>query len=225
VSTGNPDPAGTRAYDGYSIVRLSLPTLKRLDAFQVTLPIDADKDFGSSPTLFNAKLGGVQTSLVGACNKNGVYYTWRSNNLKAGPVWQDQIGNTSRYPDMCNTSSVFDYQRDMLYIAGNSSTISGKPVAATLRQVNPATGAYGWQTALPCVPLVSPSLNGSSGLLAVSTWCTSGQSRTYLLNTSNGAIVASYALPGQSFVQPVWAGDLLLLGGGPSSGGKLIALG
>jgi hypothetical protein len=45
------------------------------------------------------------------------------------------------------------------------------------------------------------------------------------LNTSNGAIVASYALPGQSFVQPVWAGDALLVGGGPSTGGKLIALG
>ena len=107
----------------------------------------------------------------------------------------------------------------------NSTTINGAAVAGAVRQVNPATGAYGWQTPLPCVPLTSPSLNGSSGLLAVATWCTSGTSRTYILNASNGAIVASYAQPGQSFSQPVWAADLLLIGGGPSSGGELIALG
>jgi hypothetical protein len=211
-------------YDSYSIVRLTLPTLTRVDKSTIKLPITGDKDFGSSPTLFAATLNGAFNFMVGACNKNGVYYAWRSSNLAAGPVWHDQVGNTSREPDMCITSSAFDYQREKLYIAANSTTINGKKVAASVRQVDPATGAYGWQTALPCVPLVSPSLNGSSSLLAVSTWCTSGTSRTYVLNAANGAIVGSYPQPSASFVQPVWSASALFIGGSFSPGAKLMVL-
>ena len=32
--------------------------------------------------------------MIGACNKNGIYYAWRRQNLAAGPVWQRQVGNT-----------------------------------------------------------------------------------------------------------------------------------
>lgn len=223
VTTGNPDPRGTQVYDSYSIVRLALPGLARVDKSTVTLPITADKDFGSSPTLFTASLNGTPTPMVGACNKNGVYYAWRSGNLAAGPVWHDQVGNTSREPDMCITSSAWDFQHNELYVAANSTTINGKKVAASVRQVNPATGAYTWQTALPCVPLVSPSLNGSSSLLAVSTWCTSGTSNTYVLNAANGAIVASYPQPSASFVQPVWSASALFIGGSHSPA-KLVVL-
>jgi hypothetical protein len=223
VTTGNPDPRGTHVYDSYSIVRLVLPGLVKVDKSTVTLPITADKDFGSSPTLFAAILRGTTTLMVGACNKNGVYYAWRSGNLAAGPVWHDQVGNTSNEPDMCLTSGAWDFPRNELYIAANSTTINGKKVAGSVRQVDPATGAYHWQTALPCVPLVSPSLNGSSNLLAVSTWCTSGTSRTYVLNAANGAIVASYVQPSETFVQPVWSASALFIGGsfGP---GKLVVL-
>jgi polyvinyl alcohol dehydrogenase (cytochrome) len=226
VSTGNPDPTGTQAYRGYAIVRLALPSLKEADHFIVTLPIDADKDFGSSPTLFSATLNGTATQMVGACNKNGVYYALRAKNLAAGPVWTLQAGSTSKYPDMCITSAAWDYLGKRLFLAANSTTVHGAPAAASVRQLDPTTGAVGWQTALPCLPLTSPTLNGNSSLLAVSTWCSTGtSSRVYVLNASTGAIVASYPLPGQSFVQPVWANNLLFLGGGPGSGGKLIALG
>lgn len=225
VTTGNPDPTGSAVDSSYSIVRLALPSMKAVDSFTVSIPIDADKDFGSSPTLFSATLGGSATQMVGACNKNGVYYAFRAKNLAAGPVWTLQAGNTSNYPDMCITSTAWDYAGKHLYLAANSTTVHGSPAAASVRQLNPATGAVGWQTALPCLPLVSPSLNANSSLLAVSTWCSSGASRTYVLNTATGAIVASYPLPGQSFVQPVWANNMLFMGGGPGTGGKLIALG
>jgi outer membrane protein assembly factor BamB len=199
--------------------------LKELDHFTVTSPLDADKDFGSSPTLFSATLNGAATPMVGACNKNGIYYALRSQNLAAGPVWTLQAGTTSNYPDMCITSTAWDYVGKHLYLAANSTTVSGQPAAASVRQLDPATGAVGWQSALPCLPLVSPSLNANSSLLAVSTWCSSGESRVYVLNASTGVTVGSYPLPGQSFVQPVWANNLLLIGGGPGTGGKLIALG
>jgi outer membrane protein assembly factor BamB len=224
VTTGNPNPLGTQVYDTYSIVRLSLANLKKIEKSTISLPLTADKDFGSSPTLFAATLGGTATEMVGACNKNGFYYAWRANDLAAGPYWSDQVGATSAEPNMCINSAAWDFQHQLLYIAANGTTINGVATHAAVRQVNPATGKYGWQTPLPCVPLVSPSLNGSSGLLAVSTWCNSGTSRTYLLNTSNGAVVASYAQPNVSFEQPVWAGNTLYFGGGPFSGGTLIAL-
>lgn len=225
VTTGNPDPTGTDAYRSYSMVRLALPTLKEADYFRVTMPIDADKDFGSSPTLFSATLNGTATQMVGACNKNGMYYAFRAKNLKAGPVWTRQAGSTSNYPDMCITSTAWDFAGKHLYLAANSTNVGGHPAAASVAQLDSATGRVGWQAALPCLPLVSPSLNANSSLLAVSTWCSSGTSRTYVLNASTGAIVASYPQPGQSFVQPVWANNLLLIGGGPATGGKLIALG
>jgi polyvinyl alcohol dehydrogenase (cytochrome) len=224
VSTGNPDPTGNQVYDGYSIVRLSLATLTEQDRYTVSLPLTADKDFGSSPTLFTGTVGGVSTPMVGACNKNGVYYAWRRSALAAGPVWQRQVGATSHEPDMCISSAAWDIGPGKLYIAANSTTINGGHVAAAVRQVDPSTGSYGWQTPLPCVPLVSPSLNSSTGLLAISTWCNSGQSRTYLVSTATGTIIGSYPQPGASFVQPVWAGTQLYYGGGIFSSGKLLAL-
>ena len=46
-----------------------------------------DGDFGASPMLFTATIGGVSRQLVGAENKNGVYYALDRDNLAAGPVW------------------------------------------------------------------------------------------------------------------------------------------
>jgi hypothetical protein len=163
--------------------------------------------------------------VVGSCNKDGIFYAFRASNLHAGPVWTIQAGATSNYPDLCITAAAWDYVGKHLYLAANSTTVNGVPAAASVRQLDPATGAVGWQTALPCVPLISPTLNANSSLLAVSTWCATGTSYTYLLEAASGAILGRYELPGQSFVQPVWANNMLFIGGGPGSGGKLMALG
>src|SRR5215475_9062762 len=73
VTTGN-GPGG----DSVSIVRLAASGLARQDAWQIpTGQRGPDSDFGGSPTLFSAKLAGVPTPMVGACNKNGTYYAWR----------------------------------------------------------------------------------------------------------------------------------------------------
>src|SRR5437763_16315894 len=40
-----------------------------------------DSDFGVSPTLFNGKINGVSTPLVGAGNKNGFYYAFVRDHL------------------------------------------------------------------------------------------------------------------------------------------------
>src|ERR1019366_4648020 len=58
-----------------SIVRLDPNTLELLDGWQVPSASQGfDGDFGASPTTFTASFNGVSTPMVGACNKNGIYY-------------------------------------------------------------------------------------------------------------------------------------------------------
>ena len=54
-----------------------------------------DSDWGASPMLFSAPIGGVQEQLVGAENKNGVYYAFDRTNLGAGPVWSFTAENAA----------------------------------------------------------------------------------------------------------------------------------
>src|SRR6266542_4351152 len=89
VTTGN-GPAGS---DAISVVRLDAATLAKRGSWQVpNSEHGSDSDFGGSPTFFSATLAGVYTPLVGACNKNGVYYALRRGNLAAGPVWRFKAG-------------------------------------------------------------------------------------------------------------------------------------
>ena len=54
----------------------------------------ADGDFGSKPTLFAANLEGRSRKLVGAVNKNGIFYAFRRGEISAGPVWRAHISSS-----------------------------------------------------------------------------------------------------------------------------------
>jgi outer membrane protein assembly factor BamB len=75
-----------------SMVRLDGSSLALKDAWQLpqSLRVD-DGDFGASPTFFTGDIKGVETPLVGACNKDGYYYALNPSDLAAGPVWQHQM--------------------------------------------------------------------------------------------------------------------------------------
>ena len=67
------------------------------------------------------------TPMVGACNKNGVYYALKQNDLGAGPVWQTRIaavntGDNGMSP-ACLSSTVVN--GNSLYVAGTATTIDG----------------------------------------------------------------------------------------------------
>ena len=69
VTTGN---GASSSSDGFSIVKLSA-SLSKLDIWTVpAAECDADSDFGGSPGIWSANIGGVSTKMVGACNKNGI---------------------------------------------------------------------------------------------------------------------------------------------------------
>src|SRR5215475_4095399 len=50
-----------------------------------------DSDFGSTPTLFTARIGGVVHQMLGLQNKNGVYYAFDRSAISSGPLWQRQM--------------------------------------------------------------------------------------------------------------------------------------
>src|SRR5579859_74885 len=130
VTTGNAN--GTQANQalyGESIVRLSGHNLSLLDSWQVPASQRSnDGDFGGSPTDFTADLDGTSTPMVGACNKNGLYYAFKQDDLAAGPVWEYQMTEPSGTgPDAngeCDAAAIWDGTR-LIEGGGNTTTING----------------------------------------------------------------------------------------------------
>src|SRR5439155_23556308 len=162
VSTGNDDPNGTQSGDSFAIARLDPTTLVRTDKWTVPAnQLGVDSDFGGSPTVFRATLRGTSTSMVGACNKNGRYYALKAGDLAAGPVWFDQISDPHTPGGMtglCLSAAIWDGQR--LFESGPQTTIQSTVYRGSIREIDPATGAYLWETGLPDAVSGSPTLSG-----------------------------------------------------------------
>jgi polyvinyl alcohol dehydrogenase (cytochrome) len=203
VTTGN--GAGG---DAVSVVRLSATTLTKQDGWQIPASQrGSDSDFGGSPTLFSATLAGVPTAMVGACNKNGVYYAWRQNSLQAGPVWSKLIGTRYNGGAQCDAAAIWDGTH--LYVAGNKTTIKGVSYAGSIRMVNPATGAYIWQRGLSGPPIGSPTMDGA-GVIAVTAYTPSKTDRLVLINATTGAVLRTITT-GPDFGQPTFADNMMLV--------------
>jgi polyvinyl alcohol dehydrogenase (cytochrome) len=206
-----------RSGDAEAIVRLDGNTLARLEAWQVpTSEITNDSDFGASPTMFTATLNGVQTSMVGACNKNGVFYAMRATNVSAGPVWRFLTAKPSALgQSSCISAGIWDGSR--LFVAASPTTINGVTYNGSVRQLDPATGKPVWQTPLNQVVIGTPTLNGS-GVIAVGTYMGGSVNGVYLVRATDGQILRKIeTLSNKVFAQPVFADNYLLiatLGGG-----------
>jgi polyvinyl alcohol dehydrogenase (cytochrome) len=218
VSTGNECdptintcPSGNKIGNSLSIVHLS-SSLKLLQAWQApgTAGHGHDWDFGSSPTLFGGT--GLPPD-VGACNKNGLYYALAANPLGSTTLWTDTIGAPAQGSSSCIASAVWDGPAGALYIGGDGTTIGGTAYGGSVRQVNPATGNFIWQTGLPCGVMGTPSLD-SAGVLAVGTYSCAQPNLpgAYLINAATGAIL-KVLLVGSSrlFSQPVFAQGTLFV--------------
>jgi outer membrane protein assembly factor BamB len=223
VATGNaPDATAKEPPNSQSIVRLSGTNLSQLDSWEV--PVSqriGDGDFGGSPTIFTADLDGTSTPMVGACNKNGIYYALRQDDLHAGPVWDVRIAapyGTKPSPGECDAAAIWDGKR-LIAAGGNGTTIKGVAYQGSVQSLNPATGAPIWQTGLPGQIIGSPTEDGAGVVAAQVFESTTGNYGVYLLSAPTGAILG-YINAGSSpiFSQPVFAGDDLLVAGNFSVG-------
>jgi outer membrane protein assembly factor BamB len=202
VTTGN-----AKHGDSESIVRLDGATLAKQASW--TLPVSEqtfDADFGGSATFFNATLSGRPTEMVGACNKNGIYYALRRNNIAAGPVWQLQVGApyTQTSIGQCDAAAVWDGTH--LFIAGDRTTIGGVSYTGSVRMVNPATGKVIWARGLPGPVIGTPTLDGA-GVLAAQLYSKGG---LYLLDAATGAVLRNIN-GGPEFGQAVFADNMMLV--------------
>jgi len=214
VTTGNQDPNSPSAGDSDSVVRLQGTSLAKRGTWTVPVADQTlDGDFGASPTIFKAIVGGKTVRMVGACNKNGVFYALRADRLGAGPVWHLQIGEaptSTSTNDHCQAGALWDGSR--LIVAGNTTTIEGSTYGGSVRSVDPSTGAVRWETGLSAQVLGTPTEDGA-GVVAVATWSVTGApNAAYLLNADTGDVLATLATGGsKTFAQPVFAGQYLLL--------------
>jgi len=204
VTTGNGPPKNPSLAYSISILALNGTTLDLESSWQVPLSqqLGPDSDFGGSPTLFTAVLPGrtTPTPMVGACNKNGIYYAFRRSDLAAGPLWQYSIGPTKAGNPSCIVAATWDGTH--LFVAGQDRQVD---------ELDPATGAVVWTTTASAGVLGSASLD-ASGVLAVPT---DGKSGVVLLDAATGGrlvtlpTAAGSTGANEDFAQPTFADGYL----------------
>jgi len=142
-TTGTPSPDCPSTPGGPSMLELRASDLSLVGSW--TIPVaqqTPDADFGATPTLFNGVIGGQSVPLVGAIDKNGIFYALKRDALPSGPVWSTRIATGGGNPTTGQgdqASAAYDGTR--LYVGGdNSPSCSG-----SVNALNPSTSAFIWQ--------------------------------------------------------------------------------
>jgi outer membrane protein assembly factor BamB len=215
VTTGNGNESlpATQGLSN-SIVRLDPLTLKPLTHWTVPGIATVDDDFGSSPTLFSAVVQGKRIPMVGACNKNGTFYAWAQYGLGKGPVWSVPLGSPATPADACLASATWDGAH--LLITADRSTVGANAYPAVARALDPATGAVLWETGLADGPVFGTSALDGAHVLAAASYSFVGPATSndlVLLDSTTGAVLATYATTAPTGGGPVWADRFLLYAG------------
>ena len=147
VTTGTPTGCSPNEM-APAIVKLRASDLTVLSSW--TVPKSAqqfgDADFGSTPTLFTATINGVARNLVGALNKNGIFYAWDRSNLAAGPLWQSTVADPSGSPRSIASAG---WDGKYLYVGAGGVTLNGTTWYGNISALDPATGAFVWRHGIP----------------------------------------------------------------------------
>jgi polyvinyl alcohol dehydrogenase (cytochrome) len=234
-------PRDDNAFDQYSLLKLDAHTLATVGKFAVPQPQSiVDPDWGSTPTLFTATIGGSSVPMVGACNKDGNFYALRRDTMR--PVWEVQVqAGTSAGQHGCLPAATFANGR--LYVAANVTSLGatwsvstmsspsgyswphwtssgGTAAAASLRALDPATGlALGatpkppWESALPSPLLAACSTNGKATIIACQTMDWTDTFNTLVLtDATNGRRLRELndASNWAGFATPVWVDGMLI---------------
>jgi outer membrane protein assembly factor BamB len=172
-----------------AVVAVSSGDLTLIDRW--TVPVSqvtgGDIDFGSTPTLFTAVVGGVTTPMIGVANKDGYFYAFDRNKLSAGPLWSDLVAVGGESPETGDGSiSPSAWDGSTLYVAAGNTTINGASCTSSLSAINPATGGFVWRQCLTSGPTLAAVL-GSPGLVFVDS-----QTEVNVLNSATGAILFQF---------------------------------
>jgi hypothetical protein len=198
-----------------ALIALDAATLAVKGSWQIPASQNyGDSDFGATPTLFT---DGQGRQLVGAVNKNGIFYAFDRTNVSNGPVWQQpvadvpvggpQYGGGSISPAAVGNSAI--------YTAGGTHTIGGTVYHGSVQARDPATGNLVWQ-------------QGTSGLILGATVYANGLlidaagPNVEVRNAATGALLTSLATGNQLYASPSIANGQIFEG---STDGKVYAFG
>ena len=187
-ATGNAGPCKKREPLAVAVIRTDA-SLKLLGSWRVpsaNLP-NHDSDFGSTPTLFSASIGGVVHQMVGLQNKNGIYYAFKRYDISRGPLWQDRVARSGNCPE-CGKGGISPsaYNGHLLFIGGEKTRIGHAICAGSIRAVRPSTGQVVWADCLRSGPVLG-AVTAVPGLAFVDAGNT-----VYAVGTNRGTIVWSY---------------------------------
>ncbi|HEY6542118.1 MAG TPA: PQQ-binding-like beta-propeller repeat protein [Ktedonobacteraceae bacterium] len=150
-STGNEGTCSSTETMTDALIEVRASDLSLVGSWQIPAAQQiVDGDFGSTPTLFQATIGGTLHKMIGLENKNGIYYAFDRANISAGPLWQQRLG-LAPGPGGDNIASSA-WNNVSLFAAAASTTINGVQCAGSLRRLNLATGAFIWQDCLSFDP-------------------------------------------------------------------------
>jgi outer membrane protein assembly factor BamB len=188
-ATGNGGPCKKRATLGVAVIRTNA-SLKLLGSWQVPsakLP-NRDSDFGSTPTLFSASIGGVVHPMMGIQNKNGIYYAFKRYDISIGPLWQHRVAMSGNCPQ-CGRGGISPsaYNGHLLFIGSEKTRIGHVVCAGSIRAVRPSTGKVVWAVCLRSGGPVLGAVTAVPGLAFVGAGNT-----VYAVGTNRGTIVWRY---------------------------------
>ncbi len=161
VTTGNYSQPASQPL-AQSIVAVDATTLKVKSSWQTPASQSiADGDWGTTPTLFTDAAG---RQLVGAANKNGLFYAFDRSHLDAGPVWMQRIAIGGDCPD-CGEGTVSTpaFADGRLYVGGGKAVIAGQDRIGFVQALDPANGSVIWER--PFEHAVIPALTWVNGMV------------------------------------------------------------
>ncbi|HEX9132624.1 MAG TPA: PQQ-binding-like beta-propeller repeat protein, partial [Ktedonobacteraceae bacterium] len=200
-ATGNGGGCSQSETMADAVVQLNASNLTFMNSWQVPpAQQGSDMDFGSTPTLFPATIGGTVHHLFGVPSKNGTYYAFDETNIAHGPVWTAALAQGGPGPESGDGSiSPSAWDGTNLYVGGGRTTIHAQSCQGGLRALDPATGAFRWEQCMTDGPVIG-AVTVVPGVVAVTEgtalWLmatTDGHSLFKTWDTSNGSLY--YASP------------------------------
>jgi len=178
-SCGSPEPLAVSVVETDS--SLNLVSSWQVPASQQV----ADSDFGSTPTLFTARISGVVHQMVGLQNKNGIYYAFDRSAISNGPLWHKRMAAGGPGPFVKADVSPSAWDGQHLFVGGEQTTINGVTCAGSIRELQPSTGRTVWADCLS-----GPVLGAVTAVPGVA--FVGAGNTAYAVGTSTGAILWSY---------------------------------
>jgi outer membrane protein assembly factor BamB len=172
-----------------AVVAINATTLALVSDWEIPASQQVvDGDFGSSATLFTTSNG---TTMVGALDKNGVFYAFYAAHLATGPAWSYKITTGQSVGSAA-------FGGGLVYVAGGTETYKGTKSSGAAFAFNPNNGAVVWEQPLWGKSVSAPAY--ANGVLYVD-----GGSHLFVLNAATGAKIKEFGCGGTFYSPPAIA--------------------